>query len=87
MTWGRREDVVILASACNSSFHSRTCDPLLPPPSQVIVKALGVRVVRAADVLPPTADRLDGRRGGVVTHADTDPAGVGGQIVDPRFGG
>lgn len=33
--------------------------------------------------LPPAADGGDNERGGVVISADTDPAGVRGDVVDP----
>src|SRR3982074_2707858 len=57
-----------LASFCNSRFHSRTPEPLLPRPHAVA---------------PPRADALDGDRGRVVINADTHPTGIGGEVVDP----
>src|SRR5439155_22740383 len=43
----------------------------------------GVRVGPAAHGLPPVADAGHGKRRRVVVDADTDPADVGPQIVDP----
>src|ERR1700722_20920054 len=65
-----------LASLCNSRFHSRTREALLPPPSLCLGIAL------AADIVPPATYLLHGECGGVIVHTDTDPAGVSGQIVD-----
>ena len=42
----------------------------------------GLRVASAADLGPPAADRLHGKRRGVVVHADADPSGVGREVVD-----
>ena len=36
----------------------------------------------AADIVPPTADRLNGKLCGIMVDADADPAEVGGQIVN-----
>jgi len=43
----------------------------------------GVRIGPAPLDLPPVANARDGKRLRVVVDADTDPAGVGAQIVDP----
>ena len=45
-------------------------------------QALGFRVARPAELVPPTPDALDreGRRVGI--HADADPTRIGGEVVD-----
>lgn len=42
-----------------------------------------LRVVPAAAHLPPAADGLHGKDGGVVIDPDVHPAGVAGDVVDP----
>jgi len=43
---------------------------------------LGARIANPADIMPSTTDCLHRERRGVAAHADTDPAGVGGKVVD-----
>jgi len=45
-------------------------------------EALGVRIADTPDLIPPAADRLHGELSRVVVHSDTDPTGIGGQVVD-----
>src|SRR5205823_2941466 len=45
-------------------------------------QTLGLGVALATHAPPPAADALDGEAGGVVVDADTDPALVGGDVVD-----
>src|SRR5215471_17863782 len=50
------------ASFCNSTFHSRTREPLLPPPSAVISKLLRVlRESRPGKKQRPTDSLISGR--------------------------
>src|SRR5450759_5330168 len=44
----------------------------------------GVRVQGRSDLLPPAADGVHRKRGGVVIGADRHPAGVGGDVVDAQ---
>lgn len=44
-------------------------------------QSLGVGIAMFAEALPPSAQRLDGERGGVVVDAHRDPAGVGRDVV------
>src|SRR3954454_24022673 len=74
-----------LAKRCNSRFHSLTCGPLLPPQSAVMVR-LGVRVTRLAEFPPPASDALNGECPGIGVDADTDPAMIGGNVVDTVWG-
>jgi hypothetical protein len=64
----------------------------LPRPNPVAIRPAGIgthqqpirlRVAATADLLPPTPQRLDRERRGVVVGPDTDPAAVGATIVDP----
>ena len=71
-----------LASRCNSRFHSRRREPLLPPPSAVISRR-GLGIANTADLLPPTANGLHGKSRRVVVDADVHPARVGGKIINP----
>jgi hypothetical protein len=71
------------ASFCRSTFHSRTREPLLPPPSTVTSKLLAWGVTRAAHQFPPTADRVGGEGGGVAVDAHAHPTGVIGDVADP----
>src|ERR1035438_6019760 len=47
-------------------------------------QARGGRIARLAHLLPPAPHRGDGEFGRVGAHADTDPALVGGHVVDPK---
>src|SRR6266568_2542255 len=46
-------------------------------------QAPGAGAGRPAGTVPPGPDRGDGERAGVVVRADVNPAGVGGQVIDP----
>src|SRR6266704_6729277 len=79
-----------LASFCNSRFHSRTREPLLPPPPGLRRGRRGgdeqsgrLGIARPTDGEPPLADAVDGERGRVMVNADTDPTRIGGEVVDP----
>src|SRR3954449_6997488 len=71
-----------VARPYNSRFHSRTREPLLPPPSAGDHQPLGTWISDMADLVPPTTDRLHREGGRVMVHADADPTGIGGKIVD-----
>src|ERR1700688_3386064 len=45
-------------------------------------EVLGVRIADPSDLIPPATDGLLRELCRVVVHADTDPAGIGGQVVD-----
>ena len=73
-------------------LHGQGCQLGFPRPGAVAVGTArvrgdqqppGLRVVAAPGGFPPAADRFDGERGGVVVGADADPAGVGGDVIDP----
>src|ERR1700757_133856 len=73
-----------LASFCNSRFHSRTREPLLPPPAiGGDQQSAGVGVARPPDGLPPLADAVHREGGRIMVNADTDPSGIRGQVIDP----
>lgn len=46
-------------------------------------QAFGLWIADAADLLPPSADRVDRESRGVMVHPNTDPASVRGHVVDP----
>src|ERR1700722_2567137 len=48
-------------------------------------QALGRGIALAADVLPPAAEGLYGKRGGVMVQPNTDPTSVGGKVVRYRM--
>src|SRR5215213_5259057 len=70
------------ASRCNSRFHSRTRTPFEPPPIGRNGQALGSRVTRSPDLLPPAPDGLPRKGCRVMVLAHPDPAGIGGQIIN-----
>src|SRR6267142_3263228 len=79
-----------LASFCSSRFHSLTREPLLPPPPAFAGAGLGgdqqsggVGIACLTDGLPPLADAIDGKGGGVMVNADTHPTRIGSKIIDP----
>jgi hypothetical protein len=43
---------------------------------------VGAGIAATAHLVPPQPDRVDGELGGIMGHPDTDPAGVGGDVVD-----
>src|SRR4029077_7740382 len=43
----------------------------------------GYRIAGAGDLLPPAADALNREGGGIVVHADADPAVIGSKIINP----
>ena len=45
-------------------------------------EALSLGIARVAEPLPPAADALDGKFGGVGIDSDVDPALVGGNVID-----
>src|SRR5437762_14188337 len=69
-----------LASFCSSRFHSRTREPLLPPPSAVIQQSGRVGVTRPTKVAPPLPDAIHREGGRVMVDADTHPPGICSQI-------
>src|SRR3981189_1188959 len=72
-----------LANFCNSRFHSRTREPLLPPPSAVISSRVASGIACPTDGLPPLADAIHGKGGRVMVNADTHPTRIGSKVVDP----
>src|SRR5204863_3134448 len=46
-------------------------------------QAVGGAVARFADIVPPTADRVDGEGGRVVIDPDAHPSAIGADVVDP----
>ena len=48
----------------------------------MISRAPGEGIANAADLLPPSSDRLHGERRRVIVDADVHPARVGGQIIN-----
>src|SRR5215207_11247372 len=44
-------------------------------------QAPGEGIANAADLLPPSSDRLHGERRRIIVDADVDPTRVGGQII------
>src|SRR5215470_10307543 len=78
-----------LASFCNSRFHSRTREPLLPPPPAFAGAGLGgdqqpgrVGIARPPQVEPPLTDAVDREGGRVMDDADAYPPGVRRKIID-----
>ena len=71
-----------LARRCNSRFHERHARAVAAAAVGGDHKPRGFRVSGAADFSPPAADRLNRECRCVMIHADTDPTGVVGQIVD-----
>src|SRR6201998_636064 len=74
-----------LASFCSSRFHSRTREPLLPPPAAVISTrgASGAPgIPRPTEVAPPLADAVDREGGGVMIDTDAHPSSIRRQIID-----
>jgi hypothetical protein len=49
-------------------------------------KTRGVRVTRLAEFPPPASDALNGECPGIGVDADTDPAMIGGNVVDTIWG-
>src|SRR3954453_8036864 len=43
---------------------------------------LSLWVAQVADLLPPSADRVDRKSGRIMVHPNTDPSGVRRQVVD-----
>src|SRR3954468_11675489 len=71
------------ASRWSSLFHSRLRALLLPPLSAGDDQAVGGAATRFADIVPPTADRVDGEGGRVVIDPDAHPSAIGADVVDP----
>jgi len=71
----------LIANFCNSNFHSRSRQPLLPPPSAVI------RIVLASDKFfcprhATAANRGHGKRASVVVRSNIDKTGIASNVVD-----
>src|SRR5688500_6339129 len=71
-----------VARPCNSRFHSRTREPVAAAAIGGDHQPLGAWISDMADLVPPTTDRLHREGGRVMVHADADPTGIGGKIVD-----
>src|SRR5277367_2934808 len=70
------------ANFCSSTFHSRTREPLDPPPSAVIIRRPAFWVALASHRVTPAANGVDGELGGVVIDADADATYVGADVID-----
>jgi len=46
-------------------------------------QVVGGAIARFADIVPPTADRVDGEGGRVVIDPDAHPSAIGADVVDP----
>ena len=75
-----------------SGFVGQLLKLPFPKPDPRAVAAAGVRceveafccgVTRFSEPLPPAADALNGKSGGIAIDANIHPALVGGDIVDP----
>src|SRR5271166_2279004 len=71
-----------LARRCNSRFHETHARAVAAAAVGGDYKSRGSWVSGTADFSPPAADRLNRERRCVMIHADADPTGVVGQIVD-----
>src|ERR1700720_3793358 len=72
-----------LASLCNSRFHSRTREPLLPPPSAVINNRLALGERAPPTECPPWPMLFTAKAAVSWFNADTHPTTIGGEVVDP----
>src|SRR5271167_479613 len=70
------------ANFCSSTFHSRTREPLDPPPSAVIIRRPAFWVALASHRVTPAANGVDGELSGVVIDADADATDVGADVID-----
>src|SRR5467141_390174 len=71
-----------LASFCNSRFHSRTREPLLPPPSAVISNRVASGYRARPTVLHHWRMLLTANAA-VSWSTPTHPTRIGGEVVDP----
>src|SRR5467141_2041318 len=71
-----------LASFCNSRFHSRTREPLLPPPSAVISNRVASGY-RARPTVRHHWRMLLTANAAVSWSTPTHPTRIGGEVVDP----
>jgi len=74
---------VVSANFCSSTFHSRTRDPLEPPPSAVIVQLAGVRVALTPHDAEPATNGSDRELSGIAVDPDTHPSRIGADVVHP----
>src|ERR1700674_4165331 len=70
------------ASSCHRRFQSLTREPLVPPESAVISKALSLAIDGFAHPTPPAPDALHGKGGRVVINTHAHPASILAHIVD-----
>jgi hypothetical protein len=72
------------ASSCNATFHKRMRSPFLPPASAVTRRSVAWGDHPRAQLRPPATERLGRTLRGVMLPPHPHPAGVGGEVVDPR---
>src|ERR1700747_3249519 len=70
------------ANFCSSTFHSRTREPLEPPPSAGIIHRYDSGIALPSHRIAPAANGVDGELSGVVIDADADAAGVRADVVN-----